>query len=445
MKHNINSNDWLNRREFLKKSLRTWLWIAVSGSLITTLSRCGDGDWKEDDPPEDEPTTNIPLKKKPINLWYKKIVEDKDIDMINLPKNKYNELTRITKCLRRKPITDAVEDRYHIPRWLLMAMMAQEWMWDPAQPNELGDWWLWLIHIQWINAKKFWLHILPIYTDDPADFKHWEEIKKIKKKYGNVLEDLIKFDDRFHPIMAVDCSARFLADCKKKSWNGKDSWMIALKRYSWRPYSKIIRNKKWDLIQLWYWYPVLQYRAAINNITWDWYPKNFSNSVKEDLEKLIHQKAYIKNKLENLEFTIGWEPAWYNEYLAYFEESMKNFELERYVALWDSVASSDKKDVEKLPESKQEEIKSPQKTKGNSLIKEEFVNTRQHNSEWFTLYRYKVKAGDNALKLSDKFDEWDKKHGNKYKNTGNLNIVNFKWIPIKKLIPGEVVYIKAKA
>jgi hypothetical protein len=35
-------------------------------------------------------------------------------------------LSRVSRCLRRKPVTDAVEDRYNIPRGILMAMMAQE-------------------------------------------------------------------------------------------------------------------------------------------------------------------------------------------------------------------------------------------------------------------------------------------------------------------------------
>lgn len=46
--------------------------------------------------------------------------------MLNFPTNKWGDFARVARCLRWKPVTDAVEDRYHIPRGLLMAMMAQE-------------------------------------------------------------------------------------------------------------------------------------------------------------------------------------------------------------------------------------------------------------------------------------------------------------------------------
>ncbi len=438
----MEKQDWSNnRRAFIKNWILATLWVALSGSLMTTLSWCGNNNNDNEKVIDDnDAPSNLPLRKKPIHLWYEKIVEDKDIDMINFPDNKWSMYARIARCLRWKPVTDAVEDRYHIPRWLLMAMMAQEGLGDPTMPNlpwgkhKYWDGWLWLIHIQAVNAHNFWLKTLPRYTNEMCDDKHAELVVKAINQHSGNLPTLLEKDDRFHPIMAVDASARFFMDGKKRVWKWTDSRIHALKRYSWRSYA----GKRW------YGHFVIEYWATINNITGDWFPSNLSKSIKNDIAVATRKWANIKNKLQDLQFSIDWEKAWYNEYLAYFEESMKNFELEKYVALWDSIPSTEKADIAKLPEKVQEEIKAPQKTKSNSLIKEEFVSTRQHNSEWFTLYRYKVKSGDTALRLSDKFDDRDKKHGNKYKNTWNLNIVNFKWIPIKKLTPGEVVYIKAK-
>ena len=321
-----------------------------------------------------------------------------------------------------------------------MAMMAQEWLWDPTMLNlprgshTYGDGGLGLIHIQATNAHDFGLKTLPRFTKSMCDDQHAKKIVDIlHEKKWNIAE-LVENDDRFHPVMAVDCAARFLMNCKIRAGNGKDSWILALWRYSGRPYSW-----KW-----WYGHNVITYRAAINNITGDWFPKNFSNNIHNDILIAGKKEVYIKNKLQELQFSIDGEKVWYNEYLAYFEESMKNFELEKYVALGDSIPSNEKKDIAKLSPATQEAIHSPEKTKSNSLIKEEFVNTRQHNSEWFTLYRYKVKLHDNGLKISDTFDERDKKHCNNYKNTGNLNIVNFKWEPVKSFIPGDVIYIKVK-
>lgn len=42
------------------------------------------------------------------------------------------------RCLRRKKLTDAAEEKYGIPSNLLLAMMAQEGMGDPTLPNILN-------------------------------------------------------------------------------------------------------------------------------------------------------------------------------------------------------------------------------------------------------------------------------------------------------------------
>lgn len=433
------SNTPQSRKDFIKSLLYWSIWVAISGSLISTLTGCEDQ--KEQKSLDDNfAPSNLPLQSKPIHLWYKKIVEDKDIDMINFPWNKRSMEARIARCLRWKPVTDAVEDRYHIPRWLLMAMMAQEWLWDPTMPNlpwwkhPYWDWWLGLIHIQAVNAHNFWLKTLPRYTNAMCDDKHAALVVAAIKNSSWDLPTLLEKDDRFHPVMAVDVAGRFFMDWKKKVWKWTDSRIHALKRYSWRPY--------WW--KRWYWQHIIKYWWAINYITWDGFPKNLSKGIQTDINRATKAWGKIKSNLQTLQFMIDWEKATYNEYLAYFEESMQNFELEKYVALGDSIPTSQKEDISKLPETTQQDIKRPQTTRKNNLITQEFVNTRQHNSEGYSLYRYKVKQWDNALRISDAFDMRDNKRGNKFKNTGNLNIVNFKWEPVKKFIPWQVVYIKAK-
>lgn len=420
-----------SRRDFLKKLWLIAWWAVILGTWWKLLYDALSSDW------EDEETIEVNIKSikdKPIDLWYQEIIKDKDINFITSTWDKFSKLSRISRSLRRKPVTDVVEDRYNIPRWLLMAMMAQEWMWDPTMPNlpvkgsKYGDGWLGLIHIQAINAHDFGLKTLPRYTKWMKDMQHGKLIEETLKKCKYNLAKLVKYDDRFHPILAVDCAARFLVNCKNRSWSGTDDRIHALKLYSWRWYS-------W---KSWYGYKVIEYRATINNITWDWFPNNFSKNIYKDIKNCKNKNSYIKNELDELRFYIDWERCWYDEYLAYFEELMQNFELQKYMKIWtyaENIASKGKK----TPIPKDREI-----TPENTLIKSEFVDTKQHNSEWFRLYRYKIKKWDTPLSISDKFDARDKQNWDKYANAGNLNIVKFNWKLAKSIKEGDVVYVKAR-
>jgi len=431
-----NENN-ISRLDFLKKLwIATWwaIILATWWKLLYNLTE-NKKDKKKEEKIEEIKINSI--KDKPINLWYKKIVEDKDIDFINSRWNKFSTLSRISRCLRRKPVTDAVEDRYNIPRWLLMAMMAQEWMWDPTMPNLWWDWWLGLIHIQAVNAHDFGLKTLQTFTNWMRDTKHGKLITDTLNTCNNDIPELINYDDRRHPIMAVDCAARFLVDCKRRAGWWTDDWIHALSKYSWREYSKIIRNRKKENIQLWYWLLVIKYRSIINDITWDSFPDNFSKNINQDIENAKKSNQSIKKDLNNLEFGIDWKTVWYEEYLAYFEESMQNFELERYVAIGKyKINKTNKEDTPKEVSDKRWE-----KTK-NTLIKSEFVNTGQHNSEWFLLYRYVVKKWDTIRGISNRFNERDKKNWDKYGKTWILNIVKRNWKEAKDIKEWDVVYIK---
>lgn len=436
MVENIDNHD-MGRRKFLRMLWIWWAAILVSKWLYDIF---GDDKKEEETKSEVTKIKKINIKQKPINLAYKEIVHDKDIEFVNFPGNKWWDLARVGRCLRWKPVTDAVEDRYHIPRGLLMAMMAQEGLWDPTMPNLprgkhcFGDWWLWLIHIQAINAYNFWLKTLPRYTDAMCDDTHAAEIRRTIEKEGNNIPKLLQYDDRFHPVMAVDCAARFLMDCRRRAGGGTDSRIHALRLYSGRKYSWI-RG---------YWHKVIQYRAAINTMTGDIFPDWFSSNVVKDIQRAIKDKKDIKQKTQKFLFSIDGEKVGYQEYLAYFEESMRNFELEKYATLGDSLTAGTKEEIDRLPQKIQDTIEKPKSTRTNDLITEIFVDTHQHNSEWYILYRYKAKAGDTILGISNTFDAWDKDHGDIFKNTGNLNIVNFRWERKMTLKVWEVVYVKVR-
>ncbi len=417
-----------SRRDFLKKLWLVSWWAIILGSWSKLLYDILTDDSTPNKQKESIQVNINSLRDKPIHLWYQAIVKDKDIAFLNNTWSKFSMLSRVSRCLRWKPLTDVVEDRYWIPRWLLMAMMAQEWMWDPTMPNLSWDGGLGLIHIQAINAHDFGLKTLPRFTKQMRDTKHGNLIKKKLKDNKYDLSKLVEYDDRFHPVMAVDVAARFLMDCKRRAWNWTDARIHALRYYSWRWYSW-----KW-----WYGYNIIEYRSIINDITWDWFPKNFSKNIYKDIQNCKKQNSSIKQRLNNLEFVIDWEKTWYDWYLAYFEESMQNFELQRYMQIGtytENIADKGKrvpvpKDRETIPE--------------NTLIKSEFVDTKQHNSQWFRLFRYQVKKWDTPLIISDRFDERDKSNWDKYANTGNLNIVQFNWDIARHIKEWNIVYIKVR-
>ncbi|MFZ2150464.1 MAG: twin-arginine translocation signal domain-containing protein [Candidatus Absconditicoccaceae bacterium] len=422
----LEKGDNISRRNFLKKLgivAGSTVVLATGGKLLYNLIT-------DNDEPKDEINKTVnSIREKPIHLGYEKIVKDRDIDFINSTGNKFSTLSRVSRCLRWKPVTDAVEDRYGIPRGLLMAMMAQEGMGDPTMPNLSGDGGLGLIHIQAVNAHDFGLNTLTRYTDGMRDTRHGKVINDTLNSCNKDISKLIEYDDRFHPVMAVDCAARFLMDCKRRAGSGKDEWLHALKKYSGRKYGG----------KGGYGIYVIKYRAIINDITGDGFPDNFSRNVYQDIQDAKTNNQSIKEKLNNIKFNIDGKIASYEEYLAYFEESVQNFELEKYVALGEYRISKIKK--EDTP--KEESDKRGEKIK-NTMIKSEFVNTRQHNSEGFLLFRYKVKSGDTPTKISNIFDQRDKENGDKYRNTGNLNIVKRNGKGVNNIKEGDIVYIKAK-
>lgn len=248
------------------------------------------------------------FRKKPIDLGYSEKYKEKSLHINHLP-DKESFRWRVVRSIRWKPITDAVEARYKIPEWLILAMMSQEGYWDPTLPNLGNDGWLGLIHIQAVNAYQFWLKTLPRFTKRMRDKRHAHLINWIKEKHSNNLRELIRYDDRFHPIMAVDVAARFLMEHYKRAKRRNPSipehslWDMALKWYSWRPYS-------W---RRGYWEKVRAYQAGIT------------------------AKSYIASI--NAEFnTYGvsteWKSMTFAEYREHFRKMCENYELDKYKLLW---------------------------------------------------------------------------------------------------------------
>ena len=284
------------------------------------------------------------LKEKPISLHFKEKNKERRLTDPGYP-DKYSVEWRVTRCLRFASITDAVEDRYWIPRWLLMALMAQEWWWDPTVINQRTtknekrtcDWWAGLIHIQAANAAEYWMKTLPRYTREMADYKHWEELEKAKSDNHNDLRKLCELDDRFNPVMGIDLAARYLMEyCKWKDRNKWDEW---LKSAGWY-------NSKWKTEKTWNWnyiYSVVVFWTTINAVRGNPMPTDFSKGIdkivkwkwsasvnwhRENVSSCIPR---TKSAMSNLKFTIDGQKVSSQEYYRYLQWQWDNYGLSDYV------------------------------------------------------------------------------------------------------------------
>lgn len=138
------------------------------------------------------------------------------------------DVGRAQRALRFRNIAEAVGQRYGIDPLFLLGMIMQESYGDPTQPNEIGDAGLGLIHMQPSMASAYGLDLI---TDSNKlrDFKQGKKIKEAIDIEDADLKDLIKYDDRFHPIKNIDAAARMLCDSF-----GKQGWWGALRRYAGR-------------------------------------------------------------------------------------------------------------------------------------------------------------------------------------------------------------------
>lgn len=283
---------------------------------------------------EQAETKKTNLKEKPIDLNYTEKNKEKKVS-INFPSNHYSVEWRVTRCLRWTSITDAVEDRYWIPRWLLMALMAQEWRGDPTVINQKSnwkcDWWAWLIHMQATNAADFWLDTLPRSNNGMVDYQHWDRLKKAKEDNHDDLKKMSELDDRFNPVLSVDASARFLVNIynslpQDKRWT--DRWLHAVNAYAGRWMQD-------------YWYAVVVYRTTINSIRWKSLPtftreiekvKNWEvsanvNGHRENTNLCINR---TKDAMQNLTIKLDGKSVSYNDFLTYQKWQCDNFWLQQY-------------------------------------------------------------------------------------------------------------------
>ncbi len=247
------------------------------------------------------------------------------------------------RCLRRKALTDEAEKKYGIPQNLLLAMMAQEGLWDPTLPNIMrrktdektgqkkitqSDWGLGLIHIQGANAEDYGLKVIQTKPWEKNSRAMQDTIlwKKILSLYEHTQDTnkLAKYDDRWNPVLAVDVAARFLRDMYERygADKGKDAWIYALNRYSWR------KRTDYATKVISYWTLLDQYEYGEKSQIPD-----FSKEVNDVVKKYTADTSRIttlKNKVDSVSIELNGTPWWFKKYLEYFTNELNQYWFEAY-------------------------------------------------------------------------------------------------------------------
>src|SRR3989338_5009627 len=198
---------------------------------------------------------------------------------------------RIERALRWKNITDAVEQRYGVPSSYLLGMICVESEGDPTQPNASGDGGLGLIHMQPLTASLYGLRLITKSTK-LVDHLQGKKIEDIIDRMNGDLEELIKYDDRFHPIKNIDAAARMMCDLYERT----HSLSRALEKFSGRG--------RYDS-------KVLGYAGKINS-------------------RLHRRGLAAKFNDRNKDNSLHGKKLTFERYLTYFHERNKNFGLEHY-------------------------------------------------------------------------------------------------------------------
>ncbi len=205
----INEKEPVSRRSFLGQlSKGIGLMIVGSIPLIDTLlpEQSEARTRKHTQKHRHRDYSKIPVP----NVDYKPIIVEPNLSRIRLADND-TMIGRIQRSYRWRNITRAVERRYSIPSDYLLGMMCIESEGDPTQPNNSGDGGVGLIHMQPLLASKYGLDLITN-SRRLRDFRQGKKIDRAIDMTNGDLKDLIKVDERFHPIKNIDAAGRMLCD-----------------------------------------------------------------------------------------------------------------------------------------------------------------------------------------------------------------------------------------
>ncbi|MDF1697842.1 MAG: hypothetical protein P1U56_18485 [Saprospiraceae bacterium] len=182
-------------------------------------------------------------KIKPLHLSYEQVIKEPifhNLKMIGKV-NKYGVTGstkkeklygKILRTLRFQNISHKVEEKYNLPKNIILAMIMHETGGADLLPNGQNDGGLGLCHMQPSVASDFGLKIYKN-SKKLKDKKLGVQLRKLIKNQKYDRKKLIEYDDRFHPILNIDAVGRMLADYKYPKIKGLNSeYASAVYRYS---------------------------------------------------------------------------------------------------------------------------------------------------------------------------------------------------------------------
>lgn len=254
---------------------------------------------------EKEPDARELLKKKPAGMEYKERVKEvvfENLQMIGRVKITGVHGDRLhgmlLRTLRFQNISRQVEKKYDLPKNLLLAMIMQESGGADLLPNSSDDGGLGLCHMQPITAAAFGLKI---YQNCTAlrSYKHGAALRQLIKTHKYDRRELVKYDDRFHPILNIDAAGRMIA------------YYMSGKQYKSTPLRTAIY-------------------AYAGRKNYALYYKSISNYM----EKLNDAKTIkaVERKFNRLNknLKIKGKKAGFKEYIKTHQEVLKNYGLDNY-------------------------------------------------------------------------------------------------------------------
>ncbi len=279
--------------------------LVIMGALILMMIFSACKKAKNTNPQKTVSTKNI-QKQKP-DLGFTRVYPDPVIENLTLPGTvtKYgadNTTAKIIRTLRFKNITSAVEEKYDLPNGLILAMIMEESTGVDLMPNGRDDGGFGLVHMQPQLAVQFSLKTYAGCKELKC-FKHGRELRGILAEHNYDRKTVLKYDDRFHPILNVDAAGRML----KYYWDQKP-----IKGYN-RLESAICRYAgRYNFKQ--YWRDVQQNMKLLK-----------SKSEVKKAEKLF-------NKL-NPNLRINGEKADFKAYIFISQQQAWNYDLQKYASL----------------------------------------------------------------------------------------------------------------
>lgn len=304
---NNKENTELSRRSFLKK-------LAILGAGSAILGTAGIFSYfknKENESSEIERKniTSKELEKKvpKLDFLYKDTVKNYKINNLNMIGKVaiYGvdlEDGKILRTLRFKNIGEAVEEKYNLPKNLILAMIMEETTGVDLLPNARNDGGFGLCHMQGSVAKSFGLKTFENCNELVCNKGHAKKLRKIIESRKMNRKELVELDHRLHPILNLDAAGRMIASYMsgpklKGRLSDLDPFQMAIARYAgaynYKNYIKdIIHNIK-----------VLNNKDKINKV------RDTFNKINMNLE-IDNKKAdfdiYIE-KMNDVNFNYGLE------------------------------------------------------------------------------------------------------------------------------------------